>query len=109
MSDSPSCFVNPEMHQKVRDGMLQIVADSTGIKGTELFTEITIRLVNSDSPVYIEGDKGLKPDCQLTDAIHEVLEDLLRSGDVIELEYTINVTDYRVRSMFFPKGTTFAY
>jgi predicted phage-related endonuclease len=35
----------------------------------------------------------------------DTLDQMVREGHIIELEYVLPTMDYRVKSMYFPKGT----
>ena len=107
MDEKPSCFVSDEMHEKVRQFMVSVVNDRNSVKATELITAVTVAMVDSESPTHIEGMKDLKPNCQLGDALNQVMEELIQQGELIELEYTTPNLDCRLRSLLFPKGTAF--
>jgi len=36
----------------------------------------------------------------------DVLNELVKNGDIIEMCYTLPQMDYRIKSLYFPKGTT---
>lgn len=107
--DSPSSFSDLTVRDKVRAVMLARINDSTGVKVTQLMTDVTAALVDDESPDFIVGDKSLKENCELHTALHEILDDLIRTGEIVELEFTLAASDYRARTILFPKGTHFNF
>jgi hypothetical protein len=39
--------------------------------------------------------------------IPQTINKLVRNGDIIEVEYVLPQMEYRIKSIYFPKGTTF--
>jgi len=78
-------------YEHLPETIIRIVNNNQGLKGTEL----VLKLMSAD--LNIEATTLLK-------AIDEVVQD----GEIIEVEYTLptmNSMNYRVKSMYFPKGT----
>ena len=63
-----------------------IVNNSTGIKAVELATQVALK--SCDFDIW-----------------KDALMPLIELGEIIELEYVVPATDYRIKSIFFPKGT----
>lgn len=66
----------------------QIIRLSTGIKVNELACNRDVAM------------SGL-------DLWEDALNPLIKDGEVIELEYVVPSSDYRIKSILFPKGTIF--
>lgn len=75
-------------YEHLPETIIRIVNNNQGLKGTEL----VLKLMSAD--LNIEATTLLK-------AIDEVVQD----GEIIEVEYTLPMMNYRVKSMYFPKGT----
>lgn len=78
-----------EMKQRLRNRILEIVNPSTGIKGMELATI----LANEFHPLT-------------TEKILQEIFDLIKEGELIEIEYQLSTMDYRTKSFILPKGTS---
>jgi hypothetical protein len=76
-----------------REIIRRIVNESTGIKAVELATEVAIAMHEADerATTYDIWEDGLDP--------------LIESGEILELEYVLQDMDYKLKSIFFPKGT----
>lgn len=61
-----------------------------GIKATELVLEV----MGEINPNKWEGD-----------LFQEIVNEMIKEGHIIELEYILPNMDYRVKSIYFPKGT----
>lgn len=72
---------------ELRKCILDIVTQSTGIKGNELAVEVATRC------------------CVDADDYVELMNKLVEDGSIIEVEVILPQTPYRVKSVFFPKGT----
>jgi hypothetical protein len=70
----------------MREKIIEIVNEFGPIKATE----IVVRFMTNN-----------EPDQNITD----VLDELVKNGDIIEVEYTLPQMNYCVKSMYFPKGT----
>ena len=82
-----------EMHALIRE----IVTEKPGIKGTELITDVLTEM-------YLKGQgyaEHFAPDLEPVDAINT----LVKQGDIVEIEYCVPVMSYRIKSLYFPKGT----
>lgn len=77
-----------------RELVRNIVEESTGIKAVELATAV----------VWAIEEKERK---QNYDIWKDALDPLIEAGEIVELEYVLPTMDYRIKSIFFPKGTTF--
>lgn len=69
---------------------LDIVNNSTGIKLTELISNVASEYTREESKVLID-----------------TLSALCDSDDVLVLKYTVPAMDYREKVILFPKGTKF--
>lgn len=76
--------------EQLKEIILSLIRESTGIRGVEL----ALSVLNKTMPRYFESEM-----------YQECLEELVKSGEIVELEYTLPDMDYRVKSIFFPKGT----
>jgi hypothetical protein len=74
--------------------------------------EIVLHMVNTH-PAINNVELAMKVMSQVNPAIFDVedywkrLADLIKDGEIIELEYVLPIHDYRIKSLYFPKGTTF--
>ena len=76
----------------MKEEILKIVSSHNGIKSVELAMNI-MSIIN---PLVFE-----------TEEFHNALSDLISSGEIIELEYIDPDIDYRIKSIYFKKGTKF--
>jgi hypothetical protein len=76
--------------EKLKQVILESVNGSTGVRGVEL----ALTVLNKTMPHYFEPP-----------LYQEALEELVNEGEILELEYTLPEMDYRIKSIFFPKGT----
>jgi len=80
------------MSQTLRDAILSSVNSHQGIKGVELVLQVM-------------GKVGMGG---FTEREYQnTLAELLIDGDIVEIEYSLPSMSYRLKSLFFPKGTTF--
>lgn len=82
------------LFESVERAILDTVRKSTGIKGTELALKV-ITLVH---PRTFESAEYIT-----------ILNMLVHSGQILELEYIVPQTSYRIKSIYFPKGTTLRF
>ena len=75
----------------VRQLIIDTVNDTTGIKAVELICRV--------APIIYESD------CRLQGDITAMLEQLVKEGEVVELELLLPHANDRIKSMYFPKGT----
>lgn len=74
--------------------MIIEVVDTGPIKNVDL----ALRVMANLGPVKFEVE------------VHELaIAELLQEKEIIELEYIILSMDYRVKSLYFPKGTDFNF
>lgn len=73
--------------EELRKCILEIVNKSTGIKGNDLALEIA-------SKCHVDGKDYI-----------ELMNKLVEDGSIVEMELVLLQTPYRVKSIFFPKGT----
>jgi len=64
---------------------------STGIKGVEL----SLAVMDIVNPAVFKFEEYWKE-----------LTELVKTGEVMELEFVLPQIDYRTKSIYFPKGTT---
>lgn len=70
-----------------------VVNGNTGIKATELVTNV---MVICRERCIVVPDTG---------SYFQYIDELINEGEIVELEYTLSDSDYRLRSLYFPKGT----
>jgi hypothetical protein len=78
------------MNYDYRSGILRFINAHSGVKGVELV-------------MLILGDTN--PSNISIEAYHYELANLVKEGEIVEVEYTLPSMDYRVKSIYFPKGT----
>lgn len=71
-----------------KESIIQIVNNHQGIKGTELAIQVISEHLN------------ISPD-----DFDSALAECIKNGDIVEVEYTLPMMDYRVKSLYFPKET----
>ena len=80
--------------------MKQLIVDkvnaSTGIRYTELITEVWQELLNNDKPA-----ENLS-----ADDFHRLVDTMLKEGQVSGIEYEVPMMSYRTKMILFPAGTT---
>lgn len=69
----------------LKQEIIDIVNENGPIKPTELVVKITTPL------------SGI--------CLSEVIDELVRNGDIFEVVYQLPLMNYRVKSLLFPKGT----
>jgi len=77
---------------KIKETIVQIITDSTGIKATEL----AIKIVEKTIPESITAD-------MITNCIGE----LVKEHKIHEIAFVLPQMSYRIKSIYFPIGTTF--
>ncbi len=77
-----------------RELILRKVNESTGIKGVDL----CLSIMSHNGPGSFNHEQYMLD-----------LDEILKSGEIIELEYTLPDMEYRIKSLFFPKGTSFSF
>lgn len=76
----------------LREELLHLINTNTGINGVNL----VLRVMGKLGPTSFEHE-----------TFQEIIEELVKEGEVTELEYILPQMDYRMKSMYFPKGTKF--
>jgi hypothetical protein len=76
-----------------QDVITYLVNNKPAIKGTELVTEIITTLF----------ENGLNDDT--SDPVN-ILNQMVKDKEIVEVEYVLPNMEYRVKSLYFPKGTT---
>jgi hypothetical protein len=71
--------------REVKDGIVKLVSDSTGIKVMHL-----IPLLSKESLIF---------------DIPSIIEDLIKCGELIEVEYSTPAQPNRIKSFLLPKGS----
>ena len=84
--------MNKEQYKEI---VRKIIDDSTGIKAVELATQVVLEV----------HDKCHER--QEFDIWNDALDPLIEAGEICELEYSLPAMNWRLKSIFFPKGTTF--
>ncbi len=75
----------------MRKIILDKVNNSTGIKAVEL-----VVAVQTEVKSEFQHDEYVK-----------TIEELVSSKEIVELDYILPSMNYRVKSLYFPKGTVF--
>lgn len=75
----------------LRDAILATVNSHQGVKGVEL----VLNTMGLASKLFDDREYMLE------------LSRLLDEGEIIEVEYSLPQMDYRIKSLYFPKGTQF--
>ena len=75
----------------MRDIILRIVNSSQGVNGVKLVIEVMSEI----GPTRLDHDEYI-----------ECLESLVKNREIVEVEYTLPHMDFRVKSLYLPKGTT---
>lgn len=74
--------------------LVYLVKEHNGLKGTQLGAEFA-QAVHRDK--MAEVPEGFD--------IAQALDELAKTGDLVELEYVVPGMEYRVKSFYMPKGT----
>lgn len=80
-----------EQHQLI----IELVSNKPGIKGTELVTEVVSAYYKSELVSPTGSDE----------TTIESINHLVKKGELVEVEYVLPTMTYRVKSLYFPKGT----
>lgn len=72
----------------IKELIVKTVNDHQGIKATELAVDV------------ISENTEITPD-----DYENALSELIRNGEIVEVEYTLPSMDYRVKSWFLPKDS----
>jgi hypothetical protein len=80
----------------IRRIILETVESLGAIKGIELVTRVTVRLCED------ERKGGVTP---VSDEIISTLNIMVAAGDLVEIEYVVPGMEYRIKSIYMPKGT----
>lgn len=78
----------------MKDIIIQMVFDNVGIRGPALITRAITLAYDTNRGEEVWG-------CDLP----ELLSKMVQDGELVEVEYTLPDSDYRLRSIYFPKGT----
>lgn len=84
---------------KVKDIILEELGDNFKT-GVELVSKVTARCFKVAHFAELNSDSVSK-------LILDTLENMVKEGSIIELEYILPSISYRVKSLYFPKGTAF--
>jgi hypothetical protein len=79
---------------KMKDEIIKIVYDCGPINSIELTSKISVW-------VWENTRNHSDDEWRFSD----VLDELIKNGDIIEVCYTLPQMDYRIKSLYFPKGT----
>lgn len=72
--------------------VVEIVKENPGIKSTELAAKLTIK--KCENNLKVEGSEIVK-----------AIDDAAKEGLIIEMEYILPSTPYRIKSIYFPADT----
>ena len=80
------------IEKELKDIILQVVKEKNGLNSITLILDV-MRLSNIQKFSQVEYNRNI--------------EQLIKGGDIIELEYIGPHINYRIKSLYFIKGTTF--
>jgi hypothetical protein len=72
----------------IQERIIEIVENKQAIKGTELAVILATEFLDVDN-------------------VTEIIETLVKNGEIVELEYSLPNMNYRIKSIYFPKGTQY--
>ena len=72
--------------------VLEIVKESPGIKSAELAAKLTIK--KCENNLKVEGSEIVK-----------AIDDAVKEGLILEMEYILPSMPYRIKSVYFPADT----
>ena len=72
--------------------VVEIVKENPGIKSTELAAKLTIK--KCENNLKVEGSEIVK-----------AIDDAAKEGLIIEMDYILPSTPYRIKSIYFPADT----
>ena len=78
------------MNEQLSQRIIDLITSQQGIKAVDLTVKLATEFLDVTNSEIID-----------------VIMKLLSSGDIIELQYTLPHMQYRVKSIYFPKGTEF--
>ena len=78
----------------IQEHIINIVEDFAPIKGVELVSKLTQVLAQTGELNILEND-----------TYFSILNKMVSNNEIVELEYVLPKMNYRVKSMYFPKGT----
>jgi len=73
-----------------KEAILHVVDAKTAVKNVDLALAVMERV----NPTKFELEK-----------YQSALEELVETGEIINVDYTLESMDYRTKSIYFPKGT----
>jgi len=73
-----------------QEAILQVINSHNGIKGTELVMKV-LELVHCE--LYLKKEN-----------YNEILDKLVESGEITEIEYSVPSMNYRIKSFYLPKN-----
>lgn len=74
----------------MRESILAVVNTRQGVRSVEL----AMNVMSEINPVKFN-----------TEEFHLELENLVKNGEIFELNYTLPGMEYRTKSIYFPRGT----
>ncbi len=81
---------------ELRQVIKNLISIKQGVKAPELVVEVINTLIAEGQTTSFDSEE-----------YQAVINALVESGDVVEMEYILPHMEYRVKSIFFPKGTKF--
>jgi hypothetical protein len=76
----------------IKDLIKKTVNENQGIKATELAVSVTTALLEEKQE-------------WTQDQFFKALEELVHEREIVEVSYVLPTMDYKVKSIYFPKGT----
>ena len=83
-----------EGHMTIREAILSAVDTHQGLKGVDLVVKV-MGLINPTTVDHVE--------------FQHQLQILVNNRELVELNYELPKMDYRMKSIYFPKGTKLHY
>ena len=78
-------------NERLKKSIIEIITVHSAIKNVDLALAVMAHL---------------NPQCFGSEIYFNALEELIRDGEIMEIEYTLPNMDYRVKSIYMPKGTS---
>jgi hypothetical protein len=81
--------------ERAKELFIAALVDNSGLRMAELLVEVTEQLLD---------DTGIKARSGNSNLIVEILNDLVKHGEIVEIEYTVPYRNHKLKSYYLPKG-----
>ncbi len=85
--------MNSHLKNRLKSVLFEMIDNSSGIKATDVATRFVSRCYEQSL------------ECEEMDLWLILLNELVDEEEIVELEYIVPSMEYRIKSMYFPKGT----